>query len=60
MLNQFSEECKCDSYGHFTIENILIGELRRQNSVPIKIYSTSKIPKKHDLVIVFYIPKTLD
>lgn len=45
MLNHFSEACKCDSYGHFTIKK-KIDELRRQQSVPIKIYSTSKIPKK--------------
>lgn len=37
----------------------LIDELKRQTSVPIKIYSTSTIPKKHDLVIVFYIPKNI-
>lgn len=61
MLNHFSEACKCDSYGHFTIKK-KIDELRRQQSVPIKIYSTSKIPKKkhHDLLIVFYIPKNID
>lgn len=42
-----------------TLQLKKIDELRRQQSVPIKIYSTSKIPKKkhHDLLIVFYIPK---
>lgn len=44
-----------------TLQLKKIDELRRQQSVPIKIYSTSKSPKKkhHDLLIVFYIPKNI-